>query len=386
MKNLIEYIFIVISPLVYFISLISPKNNNVHIFGSWFGLKYKDNTKYLFEYYSDNYPELITIWISKDKKIVNNINSEGRQAFSSYSLKGLYYQVIARNFYMTTNSKDFYFAVLSPRNKQFQLWHGTPLKKIGLDSLSALGRVKYKLRSFFIDRYLYVISPFEEMDKNIISAFGISKNQIVRSQNPRCDGMSLSQQVQREIKAEIGFDESYINILYLPTHRCEGNCPEKLNSFIRELVKIEKFLEDINIKIYVKPHFYEQVSFFNTFRSKTVQLIKDDNFDLYELLSVSDAIISDYSSVVFEYSLLNKPIIFFMPDLDEYQVNDRDVYFKPKAISNRFCLNAKMLKKDLTALSQGAYKDSFKLSITENIDLGMISKKLSEKILYNVDN
>ena len=57
--------------VLYWIAARMPLDNKIWIFGAWFGESYNDNSRYLFEYVNKNYPDVKTIWLSRNKKIVN---------------------------------------------------------------------------------------------------------------------------------------------------------------------------------------------------------------------------------------------------------------------------------------------------------------------------
>jgi CDP-glycerol glycerophosphotransferase (TagB/SpsB family) len=199
------------------------------------------------------------------------------------------------------------------------------------------------------------------MDKNYMTAFGLPASKILRSESPRCDNFFLPVEEKALIRSQLGFDSEYKNVIYMPTHRCEGRCPEKLQGLIEEILKIDEFLCMNKIRIYIKPHFYEKGIALDDVVAKSVFLVSDETADLYKILTVTDALITDYSSVVFDYCLLNRPILFFMPDMDDYFINDREAYFQPNEISDRFNRSSEDLKVDLQKVFGGLSSGSFKL-------------------------
>ena len=74
--------------IVYLISFLIPKKRNLWVFGSWFGQKYADNSKYLFEYINNNHTDIETVWLSTSRKTIETIRSKGFSAVITFSFKG----------------------------------------------------------------------------------------------------------------------------------------------------------------------------------------------------------------------------------------------------------------------------------------------------------
>ena len=114
----------------------------------------------------------------------------------------------------------------------------------------------------------------------------------------------------------------------MPTHRFEGR--SSIRSLINDLKTIESQLADMRVLLLVKVHFFHLQELNSlTDRLNTVQFVeeRDINQDIYSILPETDFLITDYSSVYFDYLLLNKPIIFAPLDIDQYVENDRALYY-----------------------------------------------------------
>ena len=126
-------IYILNTPL-YWVSCCMPKNSNIWIFGAWFGEKYADNSKYLFEYVNRSHSEIRAIWFSTNKNVIRLLNQKGYEAYYTYSWKGYYFGAKARFAFVSVSITDINQYVCSTsRTIIVQLWHGTPLKKIHFD-------------------------------------------------------------------------------------------------------------------------------------------------------------------------------------------------------------------------------------------------------------
>ena len=311
-------IYILNTPL-YWVSCWMPKSSNIWIFGAWFGEKYADNSKYLFEYVNRSHSEIRAIWFSTNKNVIRLLNQKGYEAYYTYSWKGYYFGAKARFAFVSVSITDINQYVCSTsRTIIVQLWHGTPLKKIHFDdryntSLNPSG-IKHIIKSikelFFPFRgkhFDYTISSSEIVSNCFHSAFRISKKNILQTGYPRNDALFFNKNTKKMI-------------LYLPTFRDKSD----FNLFQDFSVsKMTKILEDNNINFYYKLHYADK----NKPSIKSKRINQVHNIDLYELLSQTDILITDYSSVYFDFLLTDNPIIFTPFDLDEYIKQDRELYF-----------------------------------------------------------
>ena len=326
-----KFIVFILSPFIFLLSFFWIKNDNIWVYGSWYGKLYKDNSKQLFEDAYVMAPDINHIWIYKDMN-VQRLIPKGYQSVYAYSLEGFLIHLKARVFVCTLNSSDFIPFFLSPKNIIIQLWHGSPLKNIGIDSRKTkVRKLLDKIRFNSIDSYTFCVSPASIFDSCFKSAFSLKQQHILRAPFPRNTSLFISDVRKLEIRRflEVRSDEKLI--LYLPTHRKEG----KDSNLYEEVLKINKydnlFLEN-KIKFFIKPHFYEMKNFKSFKDLKSIKILLNSDIDLYELLASSDSLVTDYSSVFFDFELLGKPICIYPYDLDEYLEDDRGLYFPPDFI------------------------------------------------------
>ena len=314
--RIIRYLTYIINIPLYYLSFFIPKNKNIWVFGAWFGEKYADNSKALFEFVNNNDKEIFAVWLTQSKIVFKYLKLKGMNVHYTYSLKGYYYSAIAKFVFVSTGMHDINRFV-STNNIKVQLWHGTPLKKIMYDVGS--GPTVSELLLFFkqifmpfdFNNYKYLLSSTNNINDSLNSAFLDKIENIIIKGYPRNDQLFSCNK------------ESLIT--FLPTHRGEGNggIQKIFNSF--DSIKIDSFLMKNNYKLKIKPHFYD-LDNVNIIESKVISVIKED-IDLYELLSKTDILITDYSSVYFDFLLLDRPIIFTPFDMKEYLNKDRELYY-----------------------------------------------------------
>jgi CDP-glycerol glycerophosphotransferase len=378
-------ITLLLSPLLFLISYIYPKRNDLWVYGAWFGERYSDNSKDLFEYANavENKP-IKHYWIYKNHSLKKTIEINGNNCAYAYSINGILLQLRAKVFITCVNSSDFVPFLITPKNYFVQLWHGSPIKHIGLDSRNNIFRKTIdKLRFKTLDNYSMVVSPSKTVDKIYQSAFALGKNRIYRGGYPRNENLRVSPERKKIIRDYFGLKNGEKMAAYLPTHRNEGKGKNPFRAVLKQLIAKNDDLNN-NAKIIIKPHFYEKDSLNGIQESTNVLIRYDLPFDLYEFLGATDVLITDYSSVIFDYELLNKKIIVFPFDFEKYTTHDRGLYFQFDFIYKNVNNIEKVESIDslievFTKTELCAKKDEFGISLF-NVPMGEYSKNIYDKL------
>ncbi|MEF2968149.1 CDP-glycerol glycerophosphotransferase family protein [Paenibacillus sp. M1] len=324
---------------LYLFSLIVPRNKKLWVMGSWFGNRYSDSSRYVFEYITENEPDIRAIWLTRQKNIVRGLRSKNLEAYSIYSLKGYWYSCRASVAMFTVNITDVN-TIGSSKALKFQLWHGIPLKKIVYDdnynnpiNKTGLVRSLSQIKSFLLPfKDVYgkwdAVASTSPLVSNIFkSAFQLPENKIFITGTPRGD-IILDKEPDKPSVLKINPLDLPIEkkICYFPTHR---NDAKALSDFINSinLSNLPDFLEKHNTILYIKLHYYNLANHTHRIDTPRVVLLNEnDESDINYLLPWTDVLITDYSSVYFDYLLLNRPIIFTPFDLNEYMSKDRELY------------------------------------------------------------
>lgn len=346
--------------ILFYLSYLYPRKKNIWVFGSWFGHTYSDNSKYLFEYIDKN-TTIKAIWISKNKDIITKLKSHGFLAYHYGSLASFYYISIAKVGVVSCAPHDIASYSIAGM-KIINLWHGTPLKKIMFDveGYKKLGLLNQINRLFFPFKFIsfsMITASSEETKSIYASAFQISSNKIKITGYPRNDAFYIQNQENPFIKKiDVWKAKGYYTGIYLPTHRdTEKN--KFYNSLIENLKILDKELDNKKIRTIIKLHFYlnDLVQKSKIHFNNLVLIDESDiDSDLYAILPHMDYLITDYSSVYFDYLLADKPIIFFPFDIEEYLTKDRELYYDFEEVTPGYKVyNSFDLAKKLTEISIG---------------------------------
>lgn len=329
---------------VYWLSFLVSRNKKIWLFGSTFGRRFADNPRYLYLYVSQHKEELKLrpIWISHNENVVKMLNDEGYEAYMYHSLKGIWFALRGKVYLFDNYSKDINFWQSGGAMK-VNLWHGIPLKKIQHDNVFDKFRhpknIWEKLRNF--PRNIsdekpnhYVLTTSENLREIFSSAFktknvlvsGYPRNQVLISDDIK--NVYLDEE-KRDRKKIISFLNKKNNgknkrmIFYMPTFR------KSETLFFENFDKndFQKFLAENTLLFCIKLHPKSKLNEeFKNIQSENIVVINKDA-DPYVFLKLADVLITDYSSIYFDYLLLDRPIIFFAYDLKEYLSDSREMYF-----------------------------------------------------------
>jgi CDP-glycerol glycerophosphotransferase (TagB/SpsB family) len=299
--------------IIFILSNVFKKNENIILFGAWGGRGYSDNSKVMFEKYRACNKDK-AYFITKDKK---NANLEDNVVYA-YSIKGVLLHIRAKVFIYSSGYSDFIRGAITSRSIKINLWHGVPLKKIGyedeLHQPKALKLFLRDLRNFLLpftsNRPNYVFSPTSRLVNTFKSAFRPIDDVLI-SGLPRNETLKNSEDIK----------ESYI--LYMPTFRDS----DYYNYF--DTTGFESYVEYLksqSLKLYVKLHPADKFNM-HEYESEVVINVTNSDKDLYEdLIKNCNVLITDYSSVMFDFRSARSELIVFAPDLECYIKNSRSLY------------------------------------------------------------
>lgn len=297
---------------------------NLVVFESFMGKSYSCNPKYIYEYLLEHKPDMKFVWIYRDKPL--DIIGNPKQV-KRFSLK--YYYYMARAKYWVFNSRIPKHVRKKEGNIYLQTWHGTPLKTLVFDIKDIYSANPNYKRDFYLQsrRWDYLISPNAYSSEIFRRAFKFEKTMLEYGY-PRNDILyNGDENLINRIKSKINIPKDKKVILYAPTWRDDqfyerGKYKFELNL---NLEKMRQELSDEYIIILRLHYHVASVLDVSEFKGFAYDLSTYD--DIAELYLISDILITDYSSVFFDYANLRRPMLFYTYDLENYRDKIRGLYF-----------------------------------------------------------
>jgi len=334
---MMKFIAYLICYLVYPFSFLMPRSRRIAVYGSYRG-GFNDNSKYLFFYANEHQKQLRSVWISTRKDTAQHVRDLGYEAYFVGAIKGLWLALRAHYWFVNDNTSDIIFCMAGGA-KVINLWHGVPMKCI------EFGITQGELAKRYIDKEFWevfyhpasfrrpdlMVSTTDFFDEVFSKSFRITKTQCMQVGCPRNRMLTLPlNEVRRFVeKYESDYTRQLIDkmaqydevLVYMPTWRdSQRNC--FANGF--DLVAFNHCLKEKNALALMKPHantILEGVSDYSNI------LFIDGNVDMYCILPFTDVLITDYSSVLYDYILMpDKKVILFHYDYEEY-VREREFIF-----------------------------------------------------------
>lgn len=245
--------------------------------------------------------------------------------------------------YLVTNSMPLGFFQLRPGQQLIETWHGTPLKRLGCDievdsnSVNTAQEIHQRYHER-VQKISVLLSPSDFYTEKLSSAFALKEYgpqvKIIQEGYPRNDFLSrYTQEDVEAIKARLGIPAGKKVILYAPTFRDNQKLDKAYSySFTLEM-DFDHLLDTLgeDYVILFRPHYFVASQFdFAKYAGRVFNVADVD--DVNEVYIVSDLLITDYSSVFFDYAILKRPILLFMYDLELYQGQLRDFYIDLNAL------------------------------------------------------
>lgn len=306
-----------------------PKQKNIIVFESFLGKQYSDSPKAIFEEWRNNYPDDYLVW-SINSKMSIQLPSD-TVSVERFSLKWVYYMARARVW--ISNSRLPNWLPKDSNTIYLQTWHGTPLKKLALDMnavhMPGTNTERYKASfSRETKKWDYLISPNEYSSKIFRRAFAFNQ-ELLEIGYPRNDLFYNHQklhEVMNNVKKKLHLPEDKKIILYAPTWRDQQN-EGRGNYRFQIPFDFKKFSSRYGNEYVLLVRFHYLVSEQLNLESVYPHVIDVSNYpDIAELYTISDLLITDYSSVMFDYAHLKRPMLFYVYDLEQYRDEIRGFY------------------------------------------------------------
>jgi CDP-glycerol glycerophosphotransferase len=333
-----------------------PTDSKVIVFEAFMGRQFACSPKAVYKRMlaDEKYKDFTLVWAFRKPKDFSFLEKYPNTIVVKYN-KSEYFRYMGMAKYWITNSRIPDSIKKKDDQVYIQCWHGTPLKKLGYDiEVAGENAINSKddLNKKYSDdsiRYTYMISPSEFSSEKFASAFKLQDPSIIQTIGyPRNDFLSnytqddidaimkkltISELAQTNsykdidnLKKDLSIDSSKKIILYAPTWRDNQHISGQGYTYDLNIDfgKLREEFGDEYIILFRAHYFISNNIDLSEYEGFVYDVSKYD--DINELYVISDILITDYSSVFFDYANLKRPIMFYMYDFDEYKNNMRDFY------------------------------------------------------------
>ena len=366
MREFLNKIFLIIFRLL-------PIRKNKVLFIGYYGAQYGCNPKYLSEYFTKENGNLKIVWafISPSKYTLNNIAK-----VKYYSLR-YFYELSTSKVIITNYRLPLYFKKRANQT-YIQTWHSSlRLKMIENDAIETIPQTYLEMAKHDSSQIDILLSGCEFSTQIFKRAFWYD-GEIFESGTPRCDMLFKRDNVLiNNLKNKLGISSTTKLLLYAPTFR-KNNSLEAYDIDFNRLKTTLESNENWKILIRLHPHL-QNLS--KELVEKYDDVIDVTNYDdIQELLLISDLLITDYSSLMFDFAITEKPCIIYASDLNDYLANDRNLYFDITKLPFPLCQTNEELNKTISEFNYKKYNDAMK---SFNSEIGSFEDGQACKRVYN---
>ena len=369
---------------------ILPVKRNRIVFDSSLGKSYAGNPKHIYEYLVANGYDTKwdCIWFYETEKY--NIPGMSRQV--QYGrMRYLYYMATAKVWVFDTRQPEW--LVRRRGTYYIQTWHGTPLKKLALDMEDVFMVGESDIETYKehfvknVKTWDYLISQNHFSTETFRRAFDFQK-EMLEIGYPRNDILFRENTPEdiRRYRKKLGLPLDKKIILYAPTWRDDEFSDDNKYEF-RPQISFEKLRQELSDDyIMVVKYHYLIMDAVDWSPYQGFIYHFDQSRDIAELFLVSDILITDYSSVMFDFSILRRPIFFFAYDLYKYKNELRGFYFSYKQeMPGPISSTTEQLVEDIRNYDASLYEEKYK-KFTEkynSVDDGKASRHVG-KLIYSL--
>jgi CDP-glycerol glycerophosphotransferase len=338
LQNIIEAILRPLLFVAYWLSGLAPRDPRRWVFGSWDGQRFSDNSAALFRYTARRREHGVDpVWISHDGAIVRQLRAQGLRAHGAWSPGGIYACLTAGVYVYSGLTKDVNHwlsrgahrvllrhgvgvkkierAIDNPSHHLFKLFHGNPLERLAWTFLLPWHAVRPDL----------AMATSPEHGRQGEAFFGIGPSAIAVTGFPRNDELLAG--VRPALPAELchaiqaARDAGRPVFLYLPTFRDDAA------RLAFRWADLDAAAGKAGVLLVVKLHFVDARRGLDCDAHDLHNLLlADPALDPNSAFHAVDGLVSDFSSVVYDFMLTGKPVVFYVPDYEQY-LRSRSLYF-----------------------------------------------------------
>ncbi len=330
----------------------SARDKNVWIVYGWKGY-FRDNAKYFFLYLQNEHPEIESYFLTFDDATLESLELQdlsvldGREPSTWKVLSRAGAWIVDHGMYRW----EALLSALTRGSVRAMLWHGAPMKRFWADNRydgqwsryvkenkTLAERAETWARRASFPQFDLVVSTSPFVSPRMKSAFSdlVDTSDVIAAGYPRNDILTGAINCRKE-QLMIGASEALVSrieriakshqiVLYMPTYRDHGDHP--LEGGAVDLRRVQSFCEQHDLYFLLKLHPAKLQNDSRWSGDFPNVIWVPDQTDIYPLLSHVDLLISDYSSISFDFLLLDRPLVFYAYDIEDYLARDRELHFE----------------------------------------------------------
>lgn len=363
----------------FYLFRIFPIKKNKIVFSNFAGKGMGDNPKYLYLALKDKMPDMDAVWlIEKDES--RKAMPKGVRAVQNRSLQKIY-ELATAKIWIDNCRKSRY--VKKRKNQYYVMtWHGgLGLKRVEKDVIDRLGK-KYYHYAVHDSRQIDLMLSNSKWCTDLYQRAFWYQGDILEKGLPRNDIFFKKQcEVSEKIRKKYSIDSSSRLVIYAPTFR-EDHSMESFNIDFSGLLAAlqEKYKAPWKILLRFHPSMSERMVIEKELREQIVDV--SDYDDIYEILSVSDLLITDYSGIMFDFASTRRPAFIYAADEKDY-VEERGFYWKLDMLPFPVAYSNQELMENIRLLEEEKYVRNLEdfFSLNQVCDDGNASAFVAEYIL-----
>ena len=337
------------------------------LFETFMGRQYGCNPKAIYERMlrDPRFDDYRLVWTLIDPGKADQFEALDRAEVVKMKSKE-YFDVCAQAKYIVTNSNLDNRIAKREGQVFLQTWHGTPLKRLRCDIRAEKGNAnntleEIKMRNDIdVVRYDYFVSPSAFCTDKFISAFNLKElgkeDILIETGYPRNDLLfSFDDAYAAKVREEIGIPEGKKVILYAPTFR--DNKHDGSGYVYDTHLDFDRLRDRLGDEYAVlfRAHYFVANQFdFGKYEGFVYDVSGHD--DITPLYTITDLLITDYSSVFFDFANLGRPMLFYMYDLDEYADDIRGFYMDIGELPGPIVRDEEKLADEIIALTEKPFE------------------------------
>ena len=373
-----EYIYLL---LMRTLNFIFPLARNKVLFMSYYGRQYGCSPKYLSEYLVSNCSGMDVVWVFTRPE---QYDIPGVRKVRYLSFRYFYElctcKVLVTNYRMTS-------LFLKRKNQYYiQTWHSSlRLKQIEKDAEETLPSSYMQMAKVDSEKIDFLISGCSYSTSIFRRAFWYD-GAILESGTPRNDlFFHKNKAIKGKVCKSLNISSSTHFVLYAPTFR-KGNTLEFYDVDFRRVVEtLSAQIEgEWKVMLRLHPHLYQYSQELLKNYPEVIDVTSYD--DIQELLYVADVLITDYSSLMFDFALTERPCFLYVKDLEAYVQSDRKLYFDIDQLPFPKCLDNEELIQNIVSFNNEEYlrRIQYFLKKVGSFEDGHSSKRIVNKIFNNL--